>query len=814
MKISLKWLCDFVDIQDYFKKPEQLAEVLTKAGLEVEEIKNLAKDFEHVVVGLILEKDKHPNADKLSLCRITTGEGVVHQIVCGAQNHKANDRVIVALPGAVLPGNFIIKQAAVRGVDSGGMLCSYKELGLATVSDGIAILPETATIGQSFAEFGGYDDVTFELKVTANRADCLSHYGLAREVACLLGRELKKNPVFETDSKISTQEQFAVQVQESVLCPRYTGRLLKGVNVGPSPLWLQKRLEAVGMNSINNIVDVTNYVMLELGQPLHAFDASQIRGSKIIVAKSQAQEKFTTLDGTELLLAGDELMIKDSERSLCMAGVIGGKNSGVSDATVDVFLEAAYFAPASVRKSLRHHGLNTDSGYRFSRGVDPEGTLLALHRASELILQVAGGTALANAIDHYPVRQEKAPVSLKIQTINERLGFAAKPVLFEDYMKRLGCQLQTVAEGDYVVTPPSYRFDLEIDMDLVEEYARLIGYEHIPENIPTLAAAPAAHDLNYLLHRVVSENLRAQGYSQAMHLALTGTRSQLHFLKNLNSLREAGLAISEMPIKILNPLNEEQDSLRMSLSFGMWQNIVRNFHQGNQFGRLFEIGKTFQFNGLGQYGENWRLALSAWGHPAGLWQKDFNYPLVFELKAKVESLLQRFGIGNYQWLSVSKRGDVCDFIHRGQFAHLMVEGKKIGFIGSMHPALLEDEKVRVPAAICELDLDLLLKGQPRSRKIESFSRFPKIDRDLSLVMAKSVNVAQVETEIRAAAGEHFVDLEIIDVYSGDKLDLGQKSVTFHLVFQDRKDTLRDQVVQEAVDRVLHNLSEKLQISVR
>lgn len=814
MKISLKWLNDFVDVKEYFQRPEALADILTRAGLEVEEIQNKSRDFENVVTGLILEKDKHPNADKLSVCRVTTGEGVVHQIVCGAQNHKQNDKVVVALPGAILPGNFAIKKAVVRGTESGGMLCSLKELGLASVSEGIEILPEDAPIGKPYAQYKGFDDVTFELKVTANRADCLSHYGLAREVATLIGRELKKPEPQLNLSSASTQEQMGLEVRALDLCPRYTGRYFRNLKVGASPEWLKKRLEMVGLNSINNVVDATNYVMMELGQPLHAFDAAFIQSRKVVVDRASKGEKFVTLDGTELTLTGEELMIKDAEKSICVAGVIGGKNSGVSDSTTEVFLESAYFVPMSARKSLRAHGLNTDSGYRFARGVDPEGTLKALDRATEIILKVAGGEAFSHHLDVYPTPHKKESVSLKVQTISDRLGYPADARKFEDFMQRLGCRLEKTQEGEYQILPPSYRFDLEQDMDLVEEYARLNGYEHIPETIPVLKVAPSAHDLNYLLQRKTSEVMRASGYSQASHLALVGTKTQLQFLKNIKNLEAAGLRTSEMPVRVLNPLNEEQDSLRQSLAFGLFKNMTANFHQGNEVGRLFEIGKTFVYEGPEKYSEVWRLGLSAWGHIHSLWQKDSQHPVVFELKAAVENLLSQFHITSYQWQTISNKGEIPDFLHRGQVAHLVVEGKKVGFIGTLHPVLLEDEKIRVPAALAELDLEALFKNQPRVQKIESLSRFPSIQRDLALVMPKVLKVGEVMREIRKEAGPYLTSLDIFDVYEGDKLEHGQKSVAFHLVYQDKKDTLRDQVVNESIEKVLGHLKAKFQISVR
>lgn len=814
MKISLNWLQDFVDIKEFMARPEQLADILTKAGLEVEEIDNKAKQYEFVVTGLILEKSKHPNADKLSVCKVTTGEGVVHQIVCGAQNHQTNDKVVVALPGAVLPGNFAIKKAIVRDVESGGMLCSLKELGLASEGQGIEILPADAPIGKPYAEYKGLADITFELKVTANRADCLSHYGLAREIACLTSKPLK-NPWAQSPAKFvdaSTKKIFGLDVKAANLASRYTGRYIKSVQVKPSPDWLKKRLEAVGMNSINNIVDCTNYVMMELGQPLHAFDADLVVGQKIVVDLAQVGEKFTTLDGSLLTLKGGELMIKDAEKSLCVAGVIGGKNSGVSDKTQNIFLESAYFAPMSVRKSARAHGLNTDSSYRFSRGVDPEGAKRALDRAAQLITEVSGGEAFSDEYDFYPTPVKKDVVTTSLQTVSDRLGYAADAGIFEDFMTRLGCVLEK-SEGVYKITPPSFRFDLEQEMDLVEEYARLHGYEHIPETVPAFHASPTPHDSQYLLQRQVLETLKSLGFSSTQFLALSGSRSEAAFLKNIQNLNAAGLKTSEMPVKILNPLNEEQDCLRLSLAYGLFKNISMNFRQGNESGRLFEIGKTFFYEGPENYKEPWRLGFSAWGHQTGLWSQQAT-PVVFEIKAAIEQLLSSLNISSYRWASLEHKGEAPSFIHPGQCAHLVVEGKKVGFLGSVHPVILADEKIRVPAAMAELDLEALLKGQPRSYKVETLSKFPKIERDLALVMAKATRVGDVVQLIKKEAGAYLVDAQIFDVYEGDKLEQGKKSVAFRLVFQDKRDTLRDELVQQATEKVLQQLKEKFNITVR
>ncbi|WP_374028829.1 phenylalanine--tRNA ligase subunit beta [Bdellovibrio bacteriovorus] len=813
MKISLKWLQDYVDVAEFFQKPEELAEALTRAGLEVEEITNRAKDFNHVVIGHILEKDKHPNADKLSLCRVSTGEGVVHQIVCGAQNHKAGDRVIVALPGAVLPGNFAIKKSAVRGVDSAGMLCSYKELGLAKESEGIAILPGDAPVGKPFAEYGGYDDITFELKVTPNRADCLSHYGLAREVACLFGKELKAPKAEPKTSAQSTKSEIALEVKSFDLCPRYTGRFIKGVKVGPSPEWLKHRLESVGLNSINNIVDATNYVMMELGQPLHAFDAAFIAGKKIIVDRATAGEKFVTLDGSEITLNGEELTIRDANHPVCLAGVVGGKNSGVTDTTVDVFLEAAYFLPMSARKTSRSHGIDTDSAYRFSRGVDPDGALRGLNRATQVILDVAGGEAYGDHHDFYPNPVKKSTITLSVQTITDRLGYPAEEHKFVDFMKRLGCQIEKSGET-YKVLPPTFRFDLEQDMDLVEEYARLNGYEHIPESLPVFKNVPSHHDKSFMLNLSTSELMRAEGFQQAFNFAFVGSKAEKAFLGPYETLKAAGLTSSEKEIRIMNPLNEEMDVMRSSLSFGLFKNLNTNFHYGNMQGRLYEIGNTFFVKEDGGYGENSRLAMALWGRSSNLWNKSLEYPIVYELKAAVEVLLKNLNISAYTWVTPANKTEVPAFLHQGQYAQLLVEGKKVGFIGSLHPILLDDNKIRVPAALAELDLDQLYKGQPRPYRIQSVSKFPVVERDFAFVMPKTLKVGDVLKDIRKAAGALLMNVDVFDLYEGEKMEAGKKSVAIRLWLQDKNATLQEAQISEVTNKVLESLKKNFDLHVR
>lgn len=808
MKISLKWINEFVDIKEYLTRPEPLAEVLTKVGLEVEDIQNKAADFKNVVVGLILKKEKHPNADKLSLCQISTGDSVVHQIVCGAQNHKENDKVVVALPGAVLPGNFEIKKAVVRGIESGGMLCSAKELGLAKESEGILILPGEAKIGQPFAQMQGLDDVTMELKVTPNRADCLSHFGLAREIACVLGKPLhRKEPVVNAATK-SLQARIKVTNKNTVAAPRYCGRTVTNVKVGPSPAWLKSRLESIGMNSINNVVDVTNYVMMELGQPMHAFDSSQLQGGQILIDDAKEGEEFETLDGTKLKLTGQELMIRDGSRAVAMAGVIGGKNSGVSDSTREVYLESAYFKAAAVRRASRKHGINTDSAYRFTRGVDPEGARLALDRATELLKEVAGGEADAEITDIYPVPVKKEKIKMTLQMISEALGFPADKQEFADWMKRLECLVEGPLDGEFTVTPPAYRFDLEIPMDLVEEYARLHGYDQIPENFPVLQQPPEKFDPLWTLQRQTARILQGQGFNQAMNFAFVGEKAEKAFIESLDGLTAMGLGTSAEGIKLRNPLSDDLNVMRRTLSLGLLGNCVYNFHQGQTNGALFEMGPVFQHQPPNQYREDQHVAAILWGQPGSLWEKTQREQGLFFLKSALTALFENLNVKEVQFIQPENRGEIPLFLHRGQTAKVMVKGQAMGFIGSLHPKILEQEKLRVPVALFEMDLNALRAGAPQFQHYQSFSRFPKVTRDLSLLMPDNLPAIQVLGEMKSAAGDLLVDSEVFDVFANEAMGRGQRSVSFRFMFQAKNGTLQESQVQERMNKILDAVKQK------
>lgn len=825
MRLSLRWLNDFVDVSEFLRDPQALAKHLTNAGLEVESIEDQGKQFSNVVVGAILEKGQHPNADRLTLCQVTTGDGVVHQIVCGAKNHKQGDRVVVALPGAVLPGDFAIKRSKIRDVESGGMLCSEKELGLKGESDGILILPADAPIGMGFAEYRKLDDVVFELKVTPNRADCLSHYGLALEVGCLLGREIRKP---KTAVKASaTKGDIAVEIKAKDLGPRYAGRMVRGVKVGPSPDWLKVRLETVGMKSINCVVDVTNYVMMEMGQPLHAFDVRELKGHGIVVDRARAGEPFTTLDGTELKLDGTELTIRDRERPVALAGVIGGKNSGVQDDTNDVFIESAYFTPGAVRRTMRKFGLDTDSGYRFARGVNPDTTVDVLERAVSLMIEVAGGEAAADTVDVYPEPVPKPEITVSLATVEARLGYKIDAATFEMWMKRLGGELKTISPEQYRFLSPGHRTDLHVEMDLVEEFARLNGYDKLPESLPGGSFQPASDDPGTRAERRVRRVLQGLGCLQALNYAFIGDRYQGEFLGDAEKLRACGLHVDDADVKVVNPLNEEINVMRRSLLPALYRNCSHNLRFGNDVGRLFEVGvsihkaaagKAERFTGT-SYGEETRLAFCFWNGEADLWGRAKPAEVAMALKGVVESGLSLLGTSGVR-LEPFAADEAPDFLHPSKSARVYLGDRAVGFVGAVHPSRLAAEKIRVGVAVAEFSMDALMQATKEPR-FEVFSTFPGVERDVAFVMPKTLPADEVAREIRkqaatlsAEGGQWLNSVKIFDVFEGETLGEAKRSVAYRMLFQSNEGTLEDEAVGRVTQKLIDAVCHSFAISVR
>ncbi len=825
MKISLKWLNDYVDIAEFLTEPARLARALIDAGLEVEAIENQAENFKNVVTGHIIELGRHPNADKLTLCQVDTGEGRPRQIVCGAKNHKQGDKVVVALPGAVLPGNFAIQLSKIRDVESQGMLCSETELGLKTESEGIVILPKETKVGQAFAQFSGRDDVFFEVNVTPNRADCLSHLGLAREISCLLDRKLK---VPTTELKAGTKKNLIdVKLHDRDLCTRYTGRSIFGIKVAASPDWLRDRLTSVGVNSINNIVDVTNFVMLEFGQPLHAFDADALKGHYLSIEKAKAKEKFKSFDGTEFELKGDELTIRDKERAVALAGVVGGLNSGVTDATTNIFLEVAHFSPKGVRRTSRKLGVETDSSLRFSRGTDPEALLTVVDRAMGLIQQLAGGEVSKDYVDLNPAPIERQAIKVKVAHVGERLGYPVESAEFVAWMKRLHCKTKvthekaspskgTVAKesGDVVtVEAPSYRVDIENEIDLIEEFARLNGYDKIPESFPQVVSRPLDHAATYVHEERIANLISQEGYFEARNYNFVNPKwqNEIYETEKFNKL---GLSAGGVAVPILNPLSEDTSVMRQTLLCGLLTNVLHNYNRGETAGRLFEtgfvFGKATQEAGA-SYIEPHRFALVCWGAKADLWSKG-QAPAVFEIKSTIQTLARRLR-GKLDFRAMTAN-EVPAIAHPGQVASLFYEGKTIGFIGALHPALRDEFKIRTDVAIGEVDLTALMRGQPRVPKTQPISKFQSVERDFALVMPTSLAVGEVVREIEKSGAPLLQSVHVFDVFKGGNFTEGQQSVAFRVILQDQAATLSDAQVQAATQKILAALEKKFSIKPR
>lgn len=850
MKISLNWLSEYIDIKKY--KVGDLVESLTSAGLEVEHIDDKAKHYEHIVIGQIDQLELHPHADRLTLCQVSTTSKDKHQIVCGAANHRQGDKVVLALPGAILPNGLKIKPLEIKDQKSAGMLCSQEELGLESQSDGIMILPKDAPLGCSFAKYIGLDDVLLDVNVTSNRADCLSHLGLSRELAAILNLTYK-SPVISLQTEPVKNPLISVIVSQQVygLCPRYAGRLICDVQVRPSPPWLVQRLKSVGSSSVNNIVDVTNFVMLELGQPLHAFDIRSIQSQQIQVDLARPEELFTTLDGTEITLDGTELMIRDAQKPLALAGIVGGKHSGVYQDTVDVFIESAYFKPEQVRRTSRQLGIETESSYRFSRGVDPNTTLLAMNRACQLIKEVAGGKAQDVFHDIYPKPVTKPCILINTKDISSRLGYnvdshrchfllknlgcqvhfgkenQASDPMHVGLLKSLGCQSQIKEdEADLLkVRPPSYRQDLSIKEDLIEEVARLEGYHKIPSGQVLTNSYIQPHAKTYLLQKQLNDLIRRQGYQQTISLAFCHLEAQKQLLGSLQSLRKAGLDISDNPVSLTNPISQELNVMRQSLFPSLLNVLIHNCHHKITYGRIYEIGYAFQGSSNKEkkteisLEEKWHLGIMSWGHLTSVWQK--THPsLVLEVKKHISNLLKSLSINSYQW---KKADPAPDFLHPGQTAFLFCEGKNVGYIGTLHPQMLKQHKVfqhgmsqhgvSLEAVCAELNLDRLLASHPRSVKSKDFSRFPSVERDISILVDKNIEIGVIMQVIWQSGGKNLQSVTLFDIYQDPKTP-DKKSLAFRLLYQKKEATLAEDDIHQIQVKIIKSLEQKFDAKLR
>ena len=791
MKFSEQWLREWIQPD---AGTQDLVDQYTLAGLEVDGTEPVAGEFSGVVVGHVISREQHPDADKLSLCQGTDGTETF-QIVCGAPNVRAGIKVPMAKIGAVLPGDFKIKKAKLRGVESCGMLCAEAELGLSDASDGLMELPETATVGMDFRDYLNLNDTIIDIDLTPNRADCLSIAGLAREAGVLFRVAVNGPEVVPVAPVVS--DHVEVEVTAPQACPRFLTRVIRNVRVGAeSPLWMVEKLRRSGIRSIDPVVDITNYVMLEQGQPLHAYDMSRIQGG-IRVRMADEGEKLTLLDGQEVTLTPDTLVIADHARPLGIAGVMGGEDSGVSPDTRDLVLEAAFFSPIALAGKAREYGLHTDASHRFERGVDYNLPRTAIERATQLILDICGGEA---APVSEVVSEGDLPVSKTITLRRERLAQMLSLELpdgeVEDILRRLGMDVTEVESG-WQVESPSYRFDMAIEPDLIEEVARIYGYNRLPVRTPSAAVPLATVPEARLGLRDVRRQLIARGYQEVVTYSFISKAQQQIINPDIEGMT------------LLNPISEEMAVMRSSLWSGLIGAAGYNLKRQQSRIRLFETGLRFVpgADGLAQIPTLSMLVCGARDEQS--WTADNSTAVdFFDLKGDIEALFARTGEAGVFTFAPAQH----PALHPGQSARILKNGVAIGWIGTLHPETQKKLGVKQPLILAEMDQEAVQQRQVPS--YTAISRFPEMRRDLALVAELTLPVEQLFAAIREVAGDYLTHLNLFDVYVGKGIDPDRKSLALGLTWQHPSRTLTDDEVNLSVDQILTHLNDRFGATLR
>jgi len=831
MKVTLNWLKQYVDFN---WSVEETVERLTMLGLEVEGVQKISGAFEGIVVAQILTRDPVPGSDKLSVCKVNDGCGE-RTIICGAQNHKAGDKVPLILPNFALPlkpGDkepFVIKERKVFGITSQGMMCSPQELGLPDQVDGLLILPADAPIGKPFGEYLGRSgsDVVFDLEVTPNRPDSNSVIGIAREIAAVTGNPLRvpdvgqasrlspsSNQKSETGATpvLRCDDLVAVRIEDTELCPRYTARVIKGVKVGPSPEWLRSTLEKVGIRSISNVVDVTNYVMLEVGQPLHAFDYHLIaKGAdgkpSIVIRRAAAGEKFKTLDNQERTLTNEMLLIADEQKGIALAGVMGGANTEINDQTVDVLIESAYFSPTNIRRTSKALGLRSESSYRFERGADVGICDWASQRAAQLILQTAGGHLAEGVVDAYPKPMEPKQITLRHHKVNELLGVTLRPEEMEFYLGQLGLKtvnrkarpLEAAAVEPATFQIPSWRVDLKRETDLIEEIERLHGLDKVPATPPRGAIGTNDFDAVYDQIAEARRILAGLGLNEAQGQTLIA-RSEI---------RNANL---EEVVALANPLSSDMDVLRPSLLPGLIHSLRNNVTRKNYDVALFEMGRVFVVS-QGKPKEERRLAIALTGRRhTPFWsgdERDARFDTA-DLKGVVEDFLERFGL---RGVTFARRNEGTALFLES--ATMALGGKlPLGELGLVSPVLAKKYDLRDAVLLAELNLDQLLARRNASKSFKPLPQFPSSRRDVAMLVPETVTHDAVLQAVKQAKAPNLETVELFDVFRGQHVPEGQKSVAYAFTYRAADKTLTDNDVNAAHAKVVESFKAQLKATVR
>ena len=798
MLISLNWLKQYIDLEGI--SIEELDNTLTMIGQEVEKIDRQGESLVNIVTAQIVEKEMHPDSDHLTVCKVDDGNEVL-QIVCGASNHKQGDKVVLARIGAVLGGDFKIKKTKIRGMESFGMLCSEKELGLSDNHDGIMILPEDTKTGIEIKDYLGLDDTIFELEITPNRPDCLSHIGIARELAVYYNKQLKLPEVKMHEKHFEkTENLIHIEIEDETISKRYTSKIVKNVTVKESPAWLQKRLNSIGIRSINNIVDVTNFVLMEMGHPIHAFDLNKIEGKKIIVRRAGEGEKVVTLDEKERELNPDDIVIADGKKAVALGGVMGGYNSEIDGNTKDVLIEVAHFNPYNIRKTSKKLTLSSDASYRFERGIDLEDAVRVIDRVAELIQETAGGEILHGISEAYPVKYEETIVEFNMKRFERFVGKEIEKERIIEIFENL--EITVDNKGDVLLlTPPSFRTDLEREQDFYEEIIRIYGFDNIESVMPQL-------DINTSRIDTLKDIDLLRGVAVAVG---TGLREVINYSfiprDALEKIRYNDVSGDEI-LEVRKPITEDFVIMRPTLLYSLIKNAKDNINRNITDIRFFETTKTFR-KIEGKITEEQRFGIILGGEPEKyIWNaKPMPYDF-YDLKGIVEEIFSKIRFEKYTLVRTTKES-----YHPGRAADVYVGREYIGTFGELHPDIMENFDLKKKLFAAEFKLEALIKYSDKNIFFTGINKFPAVPRDLALVMEENILVGDVIKSI-SKLSPVIEKVELFDVYQGAGVEPGKKSIAISIVLREKNKTLEENEINSVISKILEKVKKDFGAELR
>ena len=823
MKVSIKWLKEFVDFE---LSAEELAHLLTMSGVEVDKIERLDSGLDNVVVGKIINLRKHPKADKLVLCDVDVGEKTV-QIVCGAPNAREGLVAPVALVGAKLSTGMEIRPVRLRGEQSSGMICSEKELGFSEDAAGLMELSPELQAGIPLPEALGLDDVVLELDLTPNRPDCLSIFGVAREISAILDKPLRLPEISMPEGDTEASSVTSVTINDPDLCPRYAARIIRGIKIGPSPAWMQQRLESVGLHGINNIVDVTNYVLMELGHPLHAFDYHKLAENRIIVRRAFPGEELVTIDEESRTLTDDMLVIADAEKAVALAGIMGGFDSEVTEKTTDVLLESAYFNPVSIRKTSRALGMHTEASHRFERGADIEGLITSLNHATQLIQEIAGGEICKDIVDAYPVKYEPPKISLRPERVNFLLGTNIKKEEMTDILTRLKFEVSddTSDESVLEVTAPTFQPEITREVDLIEEIARIWGYDNIPTVLPTGDIPVTKEDIKMALRGKVKSIMLSCGLTEAVNYSFYSP-------KVFDSICLPKDSPYRKTLTLKKPLSEEQSIMRTTLIPSLLENVQWNINHQVPDVKLFELARIFTSppnpplhtspqKGEGTGGElpketEMLASVISGSMSSSIWNDKTREADFFDIKGIVEDLLEEFGVAEYEVEPINH-----PTLHPNKSAQIKMNQEIWCIMGEVHPNVLDNYDLSQKVYVFEMDFDKLmeyyrnlLRESPEVLHFQPLSPFPSVFRDLAIVVPEDVPSEEAKRIIQTTGGDLIASLKLFDVYTGQPVPEGKKSLAYSIEYNSKSGTLTEDSVEVIHQKIISQLAKKVGAELR